>query len=133
MSGNDFRELLEHVDIRSSCLFYPLVKRFLRCGFIWLMPTITSFFFHIISRGQGLIELECLLQTLALIARVIQIVRMLEQQPTNTFQNGLTQPILCFSLQIAAQLGQFFIKQLDDMKVMNTSVASGIWLCIALR
>ncbi|WP_139225179.1 hypothetical protein [Nitrosomonas sp. Nm34] len=43
----------------------------------------------------------------------IGIRELLEQQPTNASQNGITQPILCFSLQIAAQLGQFFIKQLE--------------------
>src|SRR5512145_1832079 len=89
------------------------------------MPNSASFFFHIIGCCQGLVEFECFLQTLALIARVIQIIRVLEQQPTNPFQDGLTQPILCFSLQIAAQPGQFFIKQLDDMKVIEYQ--RGLW------
>ena len=83
----------------------PAVEDNAAGGLVRLLPDLGEVFLEVVSRGEGLIQLEGLLQSLAFVAFRIEVGGVLHEQPACPLQDLLLKLIGGLAMEFAAQVG----------------------------
>ena len=59
------------------------------------------------------------MQTFGFIAGLVQVLRVLQQQPSGPFENILVQLLRGLTIQLPTQVGQVLVEQLEDVEVVE--------------
>ena len=89
MSAHRFREFLQSADSTRFGPLAPTIQEAARFEIGLLIPELTQVFFQIIRRRQRLIEFERFFEPFRFLLLVVEILRVLQEQPASAFENLL--------------------------------------------
>jgi hypothetical protein len=71
------------------------------------------------TRGERLVDAQRLLEAFPFAAFRVEVLRVLQQQPTRPFEHVLVQSFLGLALELAAEVAEPVVEELDDVKAIE--------------
>ena len=117
-------ERLEHLDPGRFGPGNPVLEESLRLSLVRLRPKLPEVLFHVVGGRERLVQSQGRNQTPLLVSGGIQILGILQEQPTNPLEDFL-RLILSLMKEEASQVREFLVEQLDDMEVIEHDLRLG--------
>ncbi len=110
--------LLQHRDPRRLGPTAPVVQEAGGVLHALPIPEASELVLHVVGGGQRLVEAQRFLQTGLFALRFVEVLGVLEDQPAGALEDGLTASF-GLALVFAAEVGQAFVEELDDVEVVE--------------
>ena len=110
VGAKGFGELLEYADTRCLGPCDPAQQVRLGRSFVGLRPEESQIFFHVVCRGQRLIEAQRLFEASPFVAVVPEVFGILQNQPSSAFEDLLVEQVGGLTVEISSQFGEFLVE-----------------------
>src|SRR5208282_1254747 len=111
-------ERLEHLDPGRFGPGDPVLEESLCLGLVRLRPKLPEILLHVVGGRERLVQSQGRNQAALLVSGAIQILGVLQEQPTNPLEDLLLL-ILSLMEEVASQVRELLVEQLDDMEVIE--------------
>ncbi len=118
-------EVLEYTDTRCLGPCDPVLQVGFCGSFIGLRPEESEIFLHVVCSRQGFVDAQRLFQPGSFVPIIVEVFGILQKQPSSSLEDLLVEQVGGFPIQLTTQLGQFLVKQLDDVEVIEHDGCAG--------
>jgi hypothetical protein len=119
------RETLEHADLRDLGPADPIVENPPNRRLARLPPDLAEALLHVVRDRQRRVEVQRGRQPFRLVAFVIQVLRVLQEQPKRSFEKLAGVNVGQLAVQFAAKGAELVVVELDHVEVVEDVEARG--------
>src|SRR5713101_4708441 len=119
------RELGQHADTGGTGTSQPIPKDAASVALELLVPDLPEILLEVIGDGQRGVQAWGVFQALVFVACAVEVLRVLQEQPTGPLENLAVAVAGGLVIQLAAQGAELVVEELDDMEVIEHVHRSG--------
>ena len=119
METKGLGKLFEQAYPGRLCPGDPIIKMDLCGEFVGAFPEFSEIVFHIVGSCQRLVQAQRLFESLSFIAFRVEVLEILQQEPSGPFEYLLVEEIGGLMVEIPSQSGELFVEELDHVEMIE--------------